>query len=299
MSQKISKKKTIKKLIAIFRKKYKEAEVTNSGAVIAYYFLLSLFPLLIVIGNLLPLLNLSPETVYPYLDKAVPGYLVENLRPIMDKILTSGSSGVLSIAAIGTLWSSSRGMNAMQMSMNKAYGVEPRKNIIFVRLASITFTVALITGLILLVVAFSFGQLILEGLTPLLKLPPDLINTFLSLRWPVTMFTLFFSFSLLYYFVPNAKLNLKLVLPGAIFSTIGWMVITQAFTIYVTYFAVGTLSYGAIGTLIVFMLWLNFLGALLTVGALVNATITEFKQGTIEQSSNRLGNYVVRKLKRY
>ncbi|MEG0679285.1 MAG: YihY/virulence factor BrkB family protein [Carnobacterium sp.] len=298
MAQKIKKKQIIRDLITIFRKKYKEAEVTNSGAVIAYYFLLSLFPLLIVIGNLLPLLNLSPEIVYPYLDKAVPEYLVENLRPIMDKILTSGSSGVLSIAVFGTLWSSSRGMNAMQMSMNKAYGVEPRKNIIFVRLASLAFTVALITGLILLVVAFSFGQLILEGLTPLLKLPSDLIHTFLSLRWPVTMFTLFFSFSLLYYFVPNAKLNLKLVLPGAIFSTIGWILITQAFTVYVTYFAIGTLSYGSIGTFIVFMLWLNILGALVTVGAIVNATITEYKKGVIEQSSSRISNYVERKMKR-
>ncbi|WP_414838660.1 YihY/virulence factor BrkB family protein [Carnobacterium sp. TMP28] len=298
MTQHISKKKEIKKISCIFRKKYKEAEITNSGAIIAYYFLLSLFPLLIVIGNLLPLLNLSPETVYPYLDKAVPAYLVENLKPIMDKILTSGSNGVLSIAAIGTLWSASRGMNALQISMNKAYGVEARKNFILIRLASIAFTVVLITGLILLVAVFGFGQLILEELIPLLKLPADLINTFLSLRWPVTLFTLFFSFSLLYYFVPNAKLNLKMVLPGAVFSTVGWILITQAFTIYVAYFAIGTLSYGSVGTLIVFMLWLNMLGALLTLGALVNATITEYQEETIEQSSSRVGKYVERKLSR-
>ncbi|MGB3161813.1 MAG: YihY/virulence factor BrkB family protein [Carnobacterium sp.] len=297
MAQLIDKKKMIKDFIRIFRKKYKEAEVTNSGAVIAYYFLLSLFPLLIVIGNLLPLLDLSPEAVYPYLDKAVPAYLVENLKPIMDKIFTSGSSGVLSIAAIGTLWSSSRGMNAMQMSMNKAYGVDPRKNIVVVRLASLAFTIVLITGLIVLVTVFGFGQVILERLTPLLNLPLDLIDTFLSLRWPVTMFTLFFSFSLLYYFVPNAKLNLKMVLPGAIFSTIGWILITQAFTIYVSYFAVGTISYGSIGAFIAFMLWLNILGALLTVGALVNATITEYKQIVIEQSNNRMIRYVERKMK--
>ncbi|SEL18435.1 membrane protein [Carnobacterium iners] len=296
MAQHMNKKKEIKKIICIFRKKYKEAEITNSGAVIAYYFLLSLFPLLIVIGNLLPLLNLSPETVYLYLDKAVPAYLVENLKPIMDKILTSGSNRVLSIAAIGTLWSSSRGMNALQISMNKAYGVEARKNFILIRLASIAFTVVLITGLIVLVAVFGFGQLILEELIPLLKLPADLINTFLSLRWPVTMFTLFFSFSLLYYFVPNAKLNLKMVLPGAIFSAVGWILITQAFTVYVAYFAIGTLSYGSVGTLIVFMLWLNLLGALLTLGALVNATITEYREGTIEQSNSRISKYVERKL---
>ncbi|MCA9766405.1 MAG: YihY/virulence factor BrkB family protein [Carnobacterium sp.] len=298
MAQHMSKKKEIKNFLCIFRKKYQEAEITNSGAIIAYYFLLSLFPLLIVIGNLLPLLNLSPETVYPYLDKAVPAYLVENLKPIMDKILTSGSSGVLSIAAIGTLWSASRGMNALQISMNKAYDVEARKNFILIRLASIAFTVVLITGLVLLVAVFGFGQLILEELIPLLKLPADLINTFLSLRWPVTMFTLFFSFSLLYYFVPNAKLNLKMVLPGAVFSTVGWILITQAFTVYVAYFAIGTLSYGSVGTLIVFMLWLNVLGALLTLGALVNATITAYQEKTIEQSSSRMGKYVERKFKR-
>lgn len=298
MAQLTNKKQSIKAFSQILKVKYKEAEVSNSGAVIAYYFLLSLFPLLIVIGNLLPLLNLSPETFYPYLENAIPSYLVESLKPIMNQILTSGSGGVLSIAAIGTLWSASRGMNAMQMSMNKAYGVNPRKNIIFVRLASVTFTVILLLGLVLLVVVFSFGQLILEHLTPLLHLSASFMDTFLSIRWPVTMFTLFFAFSLLYYFVPNANLKLKHVLPGSVFSTVGWMLITQAFTIYVRYFARGTLSYGAIGTLIVFMLWLNVLGALLTSGAVVNAAITEYKEGEIEQANSRIGNYVDRKLRR-
>lgn len=292
------KKQSIKGMIQVLKIKYKEAEVSNSGAIIAYYFLLSFFPLLIVIGNLLPLLQLDTDSIYPYLENAVPSYLVENFKPAMEQILSSGSGSVLSVAAIGTLWSASRGMNAMQISMNKAYGVKPRKNFVFVRLASITFTILLLVGLVLLVIIFSFGQQILEHLIPLFQIPTSYLDTFLSIRWPVTMVTLFFSFSLLYYFVPNAKLKLKHVLPGAAVSTIGWLLITQAFTIYVNYFARNTLSYGAIGTLIVFMLWLNVLGALLTAGAVLNAAVTEYKDGEVEQAHSRIGNYVERKLRR-
>ena len=291
-------KKSLRRFLEIFRLKYKEAEVSNSGAIIAYYFLLSLFPLLIVIGNLLPLFNLEAEALYPYFENAIPLYLIDTFKPTVEQIFTSSSSGLLSIAAIATLWSASRGMNAMQVSMNKAYGIKPRKNIILIRLASITFTLILLLGLITLVVAFSFGQSILEYITPLLQLPESLMSTFQSVRWPVTMFTLFFAFSLLYFFVPNATLKLKQVLPGAAFSTVGWLLITQAFTIYVSYFAKTTLSYGMIGTLIVFMLWLNVLGSLLTSGAVVNATVTVYLEGEIKQAESRISRYVDRKMRK-
>lgn len=276
--------------------KYQEAEVTNSSVVIAYYLLLSFFPIVIIIGNLLPLLNLDINTILPYFSTIIPEAIYQEIVETIHRLLTSSSSGMLSFGIVAAFWAASKGMNAMQVSMNKAYGVEPRKNMFVIRLASLAFTLILVLGIVALVLVFSFGQVVLNYLTPLLQLPEELVAIFQSVKWPVTLFVLLFVFTLVYYMVPNAQVKVKFVLPGAIFATIGWVLLSQAFAIYVRYFSGRTLSYGSVGIFIVLMLWLNGSGIVLTLGAVINASIDEFRHGKIENNSSRIGDYFERQI---
>lgn len=278
------------------QRKYQEAEVTNSSVVIAYYLLLSFFPIVIIIGNLLPLLNLDINTILPYFSTIIPEAIYKEIVETIHRLLTSSSSGMLSFGIVAAFWAASKGMNAMQVSMNKAYGVEPRKNMFVIRLASLAFTLILVLGIVALVLVFSFGQVVLNYLTPLLQLPEELVAIFQSVKWPVTLFLLLFVFTLVYYMVPNAQVKVKFVLPGAIFATIGWVLLSQAFAIYVRYFSGRTLSYGSVGIFIVLMLWLNGSGIVLTLGAVINASIDEFRHGKIENNSSRIGDYFERQI---
>lgn len=278
------------------QRKYQEAEVTNSSVVIAYYLLLSFFPIVIIIGNLLPLLNLDINTILPYFSTIIPEAIYQEIVETIHRLLTSSSSGMLSFGIVAAFWAASKGMNAMQVSMNKAYGVEPRKNMFVIRLASLAFTLILVLGIVALVLVFSFGQVVLNYLTPLLQLPEELVAIFQSVKWPVTLFVLLFVFTLVYYMVPNAQVKVKFVLPGAIFATIGWVLLSQAFAIYVRYFSGRTLSYGSVGIFIVLMLWLNGSGIVLTLGAVINASIAEFRHGKIENNNSRIGDYFERQI---
>lgn len=278
------------------QRKYQEAEVTNSSVVIAYYLLLSFFPIVIIIGNLLPLLNLDINTILPYFSTIIPEAIYQEIVETIHRLLTSSSSGMLSFGIVAAFWAASKGMNAMQVSMNKAYGVEPRKNMFVIRLASLAFTLILVLGIVALVLVFSFGQVVLNYLTPLLQLPEEVVAIFQSVKWPVTLFVLLFVFTLVYYMVPNAQVKVKFVLPGAIFATIGWVLLSQAFAIYVRYFSGRTLSYGSVGIFIVLMLWLNGSGIVLTLGAVINASIDEFRHGKIENNSSRIGDYFERQI---
>lgn len=278
------------------QRKYQEAEVTNSSVVIAYYLLLSFFPIVIIIGNLLPLLNLDINTILPYFSTIIPEAIYQEIVETIHRLLTSSSSGMLSFGIVAAFWAASKGMNAMQVSMNKAYGVEPRKNMFVIRLASLAFTLILVLGIVALVLVFSFGQVVLNYLTPLLQLPEELVAIFQSVKWPVTLFVLLFVFTLVYYMVPNAQVKVKFVLPGAIFATVGWVLLSQAFAIYVRYFSGRTLSYGSVGIFIVLMLWLNGSGIVLTLGAVINASIDEFRHGKIENNSSRIGDYFERQI---
>ncbi|WP_029276810.1 YihY/virulence factor BrkB family protein [Carnobacterium jeotgali] len=291
-------KKALKKFSSIVVQKYREAEVWNSGAIISYYFLLSIFPVIVVIGNVLPYFRLDAAELLPYIENAVPNYFFDQVEDVLTSWFTRSSGGILSIAVIGALWSASRGMTAMQVSMNKAYGVEPRRNVVIIRLFSLILTTLLIFSIMLLVIIFGFGQLILEYITPIIDIPLTISETFQSLRWPVTMIVLFIIFCLLYYFVPHAKIAFKSVLPGAAFSTIGWMLVSQVFAVYVEYFAIGTKSYGTIGTFMIMLIWLQVIGALMTAGAVINAAIDVYQNGTINEAApSRAERYIRTKVK--
>ena len=291
-------KKVLKKFSSIVIQKYREAEVWNSGAIISYYFLLSIFPIIVVIGNVLPYFRLNAAELLPYIEDAVPSYFFDQVEDLLTSWFTRSSGGILSIAVIGALWSASREMTAMQVSMNKAYGVEPRRNIVIIRLFSLILTTLLIFSIMLLVIIFGFGQLILEYITPIIDIPSTISETFQSLRWPVTMIVLFIIFCLLYYFVPHARIPFKSVLPGAAFSTIGWMLVSQVFAVYVEYFAIGTKSYGTIGTFMIMLIWLQVIGALMTAGAVINAAIDVYQNGTINEAApSRAERYIRAKVK--
>ena len=293
-------KKVVKKFSLILIRKYREAEVWNSGAIISYYFLLSVFPIIIVVGNILPYLRLDIAELLPYIENVVPSYFFDQIEHLLMNWFTKSSSGILSLAVVGALWSASRGMNAMQVSMNKAYGVEPRRNIVIIRLFSLILTTVLILMIMVLVIIFGFGQLILEYITPVFELPLMISETFQSLKWPVTMSVLFVIFCLLYYFVPHAQIAFKKVLPGAVISTIGWMLVSQVFAIYVEYFAFGTKSYGTIGTFMIMLIWLQVIGALMTVGAVINAALEVYQTGTINEAApSRTERYIRTKVKEH
>lgn len=284
------------RLFATIRHKYIEAEVTNSSVIIAYYLLLSFFPIVIIIGNLLPLLNLDVNMLLPYFEGAIPETIYNEIIETINRLLSSTSGGMLSFGIIAAFWAASKGMNAMQISMNKAYGVESRKNILVIRLASLGFTLILVLGIVALVLVFSFGKAVLDFLTPILQIPEEFISIFESVRWPITLIVLFFVFTLVYYMVPNAHIRFKFVLPGALFATIGWVALSQAFAVYVRYFSGRTLSYGSVGIFIVLMLWLNGSGIILTLGAVINASLDEFRHGKIVSSDSRIGKYIERQV---
>ncbi len=153
------------------------------------------------------------------------------------------------------------------------------------------FTAFLGVAFVLLFIIYSFGQAVLEYLAPLFNLPMDMIDTFNQVKWPTIMVGIFWIMVLLYAFIPNAKLHLRFIWPGALFATCGWMVLTQGFSVYVKYFARTVLSYGTIGTVIVVLFWLNFTCWVIMVGGIINATLEEMCFGEVKPKYDPIENF--------
>ena len=234
------------------------AEIGNSSVVVAYYLLLSLFPLLIAVGNVLPYLRIDPNSVLPYIAEAIPKDVYKNLEPAIRSLLTQRSGGLVSFLVI------------------------------------LLFMVAIVG----VVVILGLGQYIIELLQPIFHYSTSVIDTFQALKWPLTTVVLLVIMCLIYAVVPNRKLSLRSILPGAIFSTVGWMLLSQIFGLYVKYFSSRIASYQIIGSFIILMLWLNFAATIIILGAIVNAVVDEYLSGDKEKKQPSFEQRLFRWFKR-
>ncbi|KRL37152.1 ribonuclease BN [Liquorilactobacillus uvarum DSM 19971] len=269
-----------------------DIDISNTSIVIAYYSLLAFFPSIILVGNVLPLLNIKAGTVLSYLETAVPATIYETLHPLVVSFLNKGSGGLISISALVALWAASKGVNVLKLALNNAYDVENSQGAITARVISFFLTIVFAILLVSIIILFSFGQMVLSYITPILNLPIEFAGIFGKLKWPITFFALFVILSLMYYFLPNARLHLILVFPGALLATLGWIILAQGFSIYVQYFAKSVLSYGTIGTFIVLLFWLNYSGWIIMLGASLNATLEYRYYNIIKPKEGKLRKYL-------
>lgn len=272
----------------VFFKHYGMAEVSSSAIVLAYYSLLSIFPAVIMVGNILPLVGLSANTVLNYLSTTIPPTVYDFIRPLISDFLRNGSGSLLSIGAIVTLWSTSQAVAAFQRSVNRAYGVAQNQNAIVNRVVSFIWMIVVIGIMAAIIIFFSVGQLLLEQLQPIIHIDMSLIKFVASIKWPITFGGLFITLCLLYYFVPNARVKWRYVFGGALLVTILWMLLSQVFSLYTHLFARTVTSYKTVGVFIVLMIWLDLSGMIVMIGATLNATIQSLYEGKIDEKTRLL-----------
>ncbi|MFY1068336.1 YihY/virulence factor BrkB family protein [Enterococcus sp. AD013-P3] len=277
--EKIKNNKRLMTLLTISKERFSEAELSNSGVVVSYYLLLSLFPLLIAVGNILPFLHIDPNDVLPYIENIIPKEIYSFLGPAITSLLTQGSGGLLSVSALATLWSASQSINALQGALNKAYGVDGRDNFIVTRVVSVVIIVFLFLGIIGVTLILGVGKSILDALQPIFGFSEGIIGLFQTLKWPVTIIALLAIMMIIYWLVPNAKVTFRSAFPGAVVATVGWMLLGQLFGLYTRFFASKVSGYQIIGSFIVLMLWLNLASTIILAGGILNAVIEAYRSG--------------------
>ncbi|AOF49383.1 YihY/virulence factor BrkB family protein [Tetragenococcus halophilus] len=275
--------KNISRFFSIAKERVKISEFTTYSIVVAYYLLLSLFPLLITVGNILPFLSIDPSSVLPYIQEIMPSTIYQFLGPAIKDLLTQSSGGLLSISAITTIWSASKSINALQKAMNKSLGVEQRTGIV-ARILSVLVLILFLFAMVALSLIIGAGQVLLDAIQPIFAIPDSFVNIFQTVKWPLTFVALFLLMAIIYWMIPNVKMKLRSVLPGAIFATIGWLLLSQVFGLYARYFATTVSGYQIIGSFVVLMLWLNFAAMIIILGSVLNASMEEFYNGELKES---------------
>lgn len=198
----------------------RDVDISGMGAQLAYFFLLSFFPLLIFMVTLLPYLDLDEEHVFDFLQSIVPTEVFLLTQGTITEILTTHQGGgLLSIGVIGTIWSASRGVNALIKTLNDAYETERKPGFIN-RGWSLVFTIALVILILLALLIPILGHQFAFSLFSYLGVEETFSEFWRFVRWIIPPILIFIVLNLMYWIIPNTepKLHMISVLPGAFFQ---------------------------------------------------------------------------------
>jgi membrane protein len=250
-----------------------EDDVPALAAQLAYFLLLSLFPLLIFLVSLLPYLPITHHDIIAFIQDHTPVEQAEIINNSVEEVLNKNNT-ILSFSILATLWSASNGINAIVRAFNKAYRVEQARSIM-VRIKSMFLTLGMIFVFILALLLPVFGREIGEFLFAQFGLRSEFLSVWEALRWLISFLVLLLVFTGLYWIAPNVKMKCRSALPGAIVATIGWVVVSWGFSFYVSNFGQYTVVYGQIGGVIVLLIWLYLAAFIIIIGGEINAYFKE------------------------
>ena len=256
-------------------KESSEDDVLGLAAQLAYYFFLALFPavlFILALASFFPLTNVIDdivEALRPIAPADVLGLLEDQIR----RISNTGSSGILTIGILGALWSSSAAVVAIVGSLNRAYDIEEGRPWWKVRLTAIGLTVGLAVLVLTSFTMIVAGPTIASQVASTFGLGSVFEWTWKVLQWPLAFMLVSTAVGLVYYVAPDAEQDWAWITPGAVIGTMLWLVVSLVFKFYVTNFGEYNATYGAVGGVIVLLLWFYISGLAILVGAELNAEI--------------------------
>jgi len=281
-------------------------DVFGLGAELAFRFFLAIFPFFIFLaaigGALTELVGLPnpAENFVELLSAVMPPSAAEVFAPEIRYVVEATRPGLASFAVLGALLAATSGTNAMIKAMNRAYGVEETRAPWHRYLLAFGLTLlaggAVIAAFLLFIGGWLFGVQLTQAVGIIDRLAP-LVEV---IYWPAVAIILVASVAVLYRLAPNVELRLKWVIPGAVVFTLGWLAATAAFAAYVDNVGSYRLTYGALGGVVVLLLWFYVTGIFFVVGAEVNNLVHERLQPlAMEAQRKRSGREAARKLERW
>ena len=232
-------------------------QIPLHSAYSSFFFVLSLFPGLLLLLGVLRYTPLGVRELMQVLEGWLPESLLPMARSLVEASYRHTSSAVVSISVVAALYSASRGMFGIRNGLN-AVNRQSGRSYWRKRGLSIAYTAAFLALLVVTLVAHVFGTALLDYLqmttSPALLMLTRAID-FKSLLLFVLLATLF---TTMYAWLPAQRNRLRESFPGAAAAAVGWLVFTKLFSIYVEYFTTYTNIYGSIYALALGMLWLYF-----------------------------------------
>ena len=266
-------------------------DVLGLAAQLAYYLFLALFPALLfglALGSFFPLVDVADDVVRWLTPVASPA-IVTIVADQIARISESDDGGLLTFGVLGALWSSSAAMVAVTGALNAAYDIVETRPWWKVRVTAIALTVALSAFVLVSFALVLAGPSVAESVGQVLGAREITAWAWNLLRWPVALALVSTGLGLVHFFAPDADQDWVWISPGAVLGTVLWLVASLGFKIYVERLSDYEATYGAIGGVIVLLLWLYVSSLAILAGAELNAEIERAAPHCVDPEYRRPG----------
>jgi membrane protein len=256
-------------------KEFSDDNLTHWAAALTYYAVLSIFPALLAAVSILGLIGSSAiQPLVNNLSTVAPGPAKEILTGALKGLQQGGGgAGVLFVVALaGAIWSASGYISAFMDASNAIYDIEEGRPIWKKLPLRLAITVVMLVLLAVSAVAVVLSGPVAEQAGTLFGVGSSALAVWDIAKWPVLVLIASFMFAVLYYSAPNVKQpGLGSVVPGGVAAVVLWIVLSAAFAFYVTSFGSYNKTYGALGGVIAFLVWLWLTNVAILLGAEFNA----------------------------
>lgn len=262
-------------IAADFIDRFKADMLGTYAASASFFIFVSLFPCFLLAVSILDLCGIGGWDILTDYFSGAPRHVSDLLSSLMSEAENSGNIRIISLAALATLWSASRGVFALMEALGRVYGVRESRSYIATRLLALLYTVAFILTVIIIIVLLIFGGKISVFLSENLPYFGELGGLVTFARYALGAVLLVTFFTLLYTFFPYRKTSPLREIPGAAFGTLGWLGFSAVYSRYIDSLANLTI-YGSLASIVLLLLWLYFGMYIILIGAEVNKLLRSF-----------------------
>ena len=278
--KKLWKQLTDSPLLKAFLHYYQASDSELTSVAVAYYWLISIFPLLMIVVNILPYFQIPISNFLLTIKEFLPDTIYEVVAKIAREVLTQPSTGLLSFAILSALWTFSKSMDFLQKAFNKAYGVAKNRGIISHQLMSLLVSFGLQILFALALFLSMFGHMLLDFLKSHWQVEDSILSYLQDFTGPLIYALLFAILIMLYYFLPNVKVTrIRYILPGSAFVVLTIVSLLNIFSVYFNNYVnylVDVRFFSSI-IVVVMMFWFILIAKILIIGAVINASVQSLK----------------------
>lgn len=265
-------------------KEFQDDNLTDWAAALTYYSVLALFPGLIVLVAVLGLVGQHPQTTNALLDivrDVGPESAVETFRGPIESVVKSngGASALLGVGLLAAIWSASGYVGAFIRASNAIYEVEEGRPFWIRRPLQIAITLAMVLLLALIAISIVLTGPLARAVGDVIGLGDTAVTVWGIAKWPVIVVVVMGMFAVLYYVAPNVRQpRLRWVTPGGVVAVLGWIAASAGFAFYVANFGAYNKTYGSLGGVVIFLIWLWISNLALLFGAEFDAELERSRE---------------------
>jgi membrane protein len=261
---------------------FKADNVTDWAAALTYYGVLAIFPALIALVSVLGLIGHSAtQPLITNLGKLAPGPAQHIFTSAVENIQRNkGTAGVLFVVGIaGAVWSASGYIAAFMRAANAIYDIDEGRPVWMTLPVRVGVTAVLLALLAISAIAVVVTGGLAQQIGKLLGIGSTAVTVWDIAKWPVLLLIVSFMFSILYWAAPNVRHpGFRWLSPGGVFAVLVWVIASGAFAVYVANFSSYNKTYGALASVIIFLVWLWLTNIAVLLGAEWNAEIERARQ---------------------